>query len=189
MSGHVLAGLLPKQPLDLMRADETWNAVATPDDWGRHVLDALGDSTGAVFEDPVRQELVWIIPPGGVDAWPAAPPLGMTLYRAGDRLTVPGLDGDRGGTRWIHPPEADRLFTDAAALRREVEAVVGPLDEAADLAPVRVCRFCATTTRDHVVVDVWESSNGLRRVSWACQPCWRDTGGSAGHLLDTGKPR
>ncbi|MEV8062693.1 hypothetical protein AB0P37_41350 [Streptomyces antimycoticus] len=189
MSAAALATLLPDQALDLTRADENWNAVAAPDGWGRHVLDALGDSTGAIFEDPVLQQLVWIIPPGGADAWPVAPPLNITFYRAGDSLTVPGLNGSRCGTRWLHPPQADRLFTDADALCQAVEGVAGPLDQAADMDPMVVCRFCTTVTRDAAVIDVWESINGLRRVSYACQTCWRDTGGSAGYLLDQGKPR
>ncbi|MFT9479736.1 hypothetical protein [Streptomyces sp. Mo3] len=189
MSAAALATLLPDQAIDLTRADENWNAVATPDGWGRHVMDVLGDSTGAVFEDPVLQHLVWIIPPGGADDWPAAPPLNITLYRAGDRLNVPGLNGSRCGTRWLHPPQADWLFTDADALRQVVEGVVGPLNEAADMAPAQVCRFCTTITRDAAVIEVWESINGLRRISYACQTRWRDTGGSTGHLLDLGKPR
>ncbi|MEE4599154.1 hypothetical protein V2J94_46365 [Streptomyces sp. DSM 41524] len=115
--------------------------------------------------------------------------MNITLYRAGDRLNVPGLNGSCCGTRWLHPPQADRLFTDADALRQVVESVVGPLNEAADMAPAQVCRFCTTITRDAAVIEVWEFINGLRRISYVCQTCWRDTGGSTGHLLDLGKPR
>ena len=196
MSADALATLLPEQAIGPMNANEHWNAVAVAD-WGRHVLDALGDRTGAVFEDTVLRHLTWIIPPGAADTWPVAPPLKetlwdalrITLYQAGDDITVPGLTGPRGGDRWIHPPTEDRLFTDADALRLAVESVAGPLDEAAEKRPVQVCRFCFATTRDAGRLDTWESSNGLQRISYACKPSWHDIGGSDVHLLGPKGPR
>ncbi|MFI0769233.1 hypothetical protein ACH4TQ_30735 [Streptomyces sp. NPDC021218] len=196
MSADALATLLPEQGIDSMIADEQWNAVGVVD-WGRHVLDALGDRTGAVFEDPVLRHLTWIIPPGAADAWPVAPPvketlfeaLRITLYQAGDNITVPGLTGSRGGDRWIHPPTEDRLFTDAGALRHAIESIAGPLDEAAEKSPVRVCRFCCGTTRDAIRIDMREFSNGLMSISYTCKPCWHDTGGSDAHLLGSKGPQ
>ena len=196
MSAEALATLLPEQAIGPMNANEHWNAVAILD-WGYHILDALGDCTGAVFEDPVLRHLTWIIPPGAADDWPVGPPLRealfetlrITLYQTGDDITVPGLTGCRAGDRWIHPPTGDRLFTDAGALRRAVEGVVGPLEEAAEKGPVWLCRFCNITTREVEVFGNWESSNGLRRTSYACKPCWRDIGGNDVHLLGQKGPR
>lgn len=149
MTAAALATLLPGQAINLMHADEHWNALAIVG-WGHHVLAALGDRTGAVFEDPVLQHLTWIIPPGAADAWPVGPPLKETLFEAlritvyqeGDDICVPGLTGgSRCGTRWIRPPSEDQLYTDAEALRGAVEGIVGPLKEAAEKGPVRLCRF------------------------------------------------
>ncbi|MFD8509740.1 hypothetical protein ACFV27_01140 [Streptomyces antimycoticus] len=196
MTATALATLLPDQAINLKHADEHWNALAIVD-WGHHVLNALGDRTGAVFEDPVLRHLTWIIPPGAADAWPVGPPLKetlfealrITLYQEGDDITVPGLTGSRCGTRWIRPPSEDQIFTAADALRGAVEGVVGPLEEAAEKRTVVMCCFCGGATREAEVIGTWGSSNSLRRSAHACKPCWSDIGGSDMHLLGPKEPR
>jgi hypothetical protein len=185
MNRAVPTSLLPDAPIGIRRADDTWNAVATPDDWGHQVLKTLGHHSGAAMKDPTLGHLVWFIPPGGADSWPDAHQMSVFVYRAGDVLTVPGFRGWHDGSRWIHRPSARRTFTDPGALRMAVEHVAGPLADAEALGPVWVCCLCGRLTRDPVPVDSWESvSNGRRRTSWACQPCWSGTsqGGDGRHL-------
>ena len=197
MTAAALATLLPERAIGPRNATEHWNAVAILD-WGRVVLDALGDDTGAVFEDPVLRHLTWIIPPGSADAWPLGSPLQenlfealrITLYQTGDDITVPGLiGGSRCGARWIHPPTEDRLFTAADVLRVAVEGVVGPLEEATQKGPVWLCRLCGTTTREVEMIDKPQSIDGMGRISYACKPCWQDIDGSDVHLLGPKEPQ
>ncbi|MBO3682714.1 hypothetical protein [Streptomyces sp. NEAU-YJ-81] len=174
--------LRPDTPLGLKRADDTWNAVEAPSDWGRLTLDALGEHAGAVLEDAVFRRLVWFVPPGGIDDWPAPASLRLTLYRAGDELLVPQWSGYKGMNTWLRTP-ATGLFTDPEALRSAMEEVVGPLDEADRADFVVVCHFCATPTRDAEVIDRRESENGRLYRRYACSPCLRATGGDRVHLL------
>ncbi|WAP59097.1 hypothetical protein [Streptomyces sp. S465] len=111
------ASLRPDTPIGIKYADDTWQAISTANDWGRCVLDALGDHTGAVLEDTALRHLVWFVPPGGVDGWPTPEPLRLTLYRAGDSLLVPRLNGYRGVNVWLRTPKANGLFTDPNTLR------------------------------------------------------------------------
>ncbi|MFF5668767.1 hypothetical protein ACFY8S_01300 [Streptomyces hygroscopicus] len=183
----VPASLRPEAPIGMKYAD-TWNAVATPNDWGRCVLDALKDRTGAVLEDRALRHMVWFIPPGRADGWPTPEPLRLTVYRAGDGLLVPRLNGYRGVNVWLRTPGANGLFTDPATLRWAIEGVVGPLGQAGGRSPVVVCHFCAIPTRDAQAIDEWESFNtGTPHVRYACRSCLNATGGDRGHLRDQRK--
>ncbi|MCQ6246188.1 hypothetical protein [Streptomyces malaysiensis] len=181
----VPASLRPDTPIAVKYADDTWHAIATPNDWGRCVLDALGDRTGAVIEDVALRHLAWFVPPGGGDDWPTPAPLRLTRYRAGDGLLVPQLNGYRGVNRWLRTPGEAGLFTDPDTLRSAMEHVAGPLDQAAELDSVVVCHFCTTPTRDVRLIDNWESSNtGALHRRYACRPCLSVTGGDRIHLLN-----
>ncbi|GAA3369778.1 hypothetical protein GCM10017744_090860 [Streptomyces antimycoticus] len=116
-----------------MRANETWNAVATPNTWGYHVLANLAGRNGAVLEDPTRPQMVWFIKSGGADGWPGAHKMGVMVYRTGDVLTVPWLNGYRCGSRWLRTPTEQLLFTDPGMLRMALEEVAGPLADAEQL--------------------------------------------------------
>ncbi|WNE95562.1 hypothetical protein PS467_09560 [Streptomyces luomodiensis] len=177
------ASLRPDTPIGMKYADDTWHAISTANDWGRCVLDALGDHTGAVLEDTALRHLVWFVPPGGVDGWPTPEPLRLTLYRAGDSLLVPRLNGYRGVNVWLRTPKANGLFTDPNTLRSAMERLVGPLEQAAGRSPVVVCHFCAIPTRDAQVIDAWESFSTGAHVRYACHPCLSATGGGRVHLL------
>ncbi|MER6145918.1 hypothetical protein ABT174_38910 [Streptomyces sparsogenes] len=185
MSGAVPANHLPDAPIGIRTADDTWNAVAVPDDWGHHVLKTLGHHSGAVLRDPTRGHLVWFIPSDGADAWPDARQMSVFIHRAGAALAVPGVKGGRDGTRWLQQPSKRRGFTDPGTLRLAVEHVAGPLADAEVLGPMRVCCCCGKLTRDPVPVDDWESiSYGLGRTAFACRPCWSGTprSGDGRHL-------
>ncbi|MER8160217.1 hypothetical protein [Streptomyces sp. NPDC094472] len=180
----VPASLRPEGPIGIKYADGTWNAVAAPNDWGRCVLDILEDRTGAVLEDTALRHLVWFVPPGGADGWPTPEPLRLTVYRAGDGLLVPRLNGYRGVNVWLRTPKANGLFTEPNRLRSAMEKVVGPLEQDVVLVSVVVCQFWATPTRDAQVIDAWESfSNGAPHVRYACRRCLNATGGDCVHLL------
>ncbi|MFG2225403.1 hypothetical protein [Streptomyces sp. NPDC048644] len=71
-----------------------------------------------------------------------------------------------------------------AALRDAVEAVVGPLADAAHQGPVAVCHYCDAPTRSGIEVDALISESGPGLVLHACRTCWRDTarGGDGRHL-------
>lgn len=85
-----------------VQIEVTWAAVGLPSDWGHIVLDALGDQAGAVFEYRAMTRLVWVLPPGGAADWPLA--RNNAVYRFG--------------------------LIDPTLLRRAVETVLGPLEEA-----------------------------------------------------------
>lgn len=65
MSRAVAASLRPDTPIAVKYADDTWHAIATLNEWGRCVLDALGDRTGTVIEGVALHHMVWFVSPGG----------------------------------------------------------------------------------------------------------------------------
>lgn len=180
---------LPDRPVDLVRVDESWAAVAMPSDWGRLVLDALGAEAGAVYEDQAMSHMVWVLPPGGAADWPPAENNGIHRHGAGGLLLVPGLTGHL-GTRWLrHPPQAGP--TDPCRLRGAAETILGPLDAAASLPPVMVCRYCKAPAREGRAEAVLPMLTAPDVVRWVCRPCWRriQAGGTGRHLRLVRRPR
>lgn len=161
---------LPDAPVQLLRVDE-WAALGMPSDWGRLVLDALGAEAGPVFEDAALCHLVWVLPPGGAADWPPAQNNAVHRFAPGSLLLVPGLAGHL-GTCWVRPP-LDGPLTDPHRLRVEVERILGPLDGAAELPPVVVCRYCRRPTRQGRVEADLPMFDGPDVLRWACLPCWR----------------
>lgn len=183
-----LAVTPPYLPTDtriaLMPVDDRWAAVSLPSDWGQHVVEALGDRAGPVLEDPALRQLAWPLPPGGGADWPNARAAGVLWYGPGDHLLVPGVDGYHDGTRWLRSPLDERAFTDPPTLRAAIEFVLGPLDEAAALGRLAVCRYCRAPSRDVVLVETFHAASGGGFEWYACRRCWADTlrGGDGRHL-------
>jgi hypothetical protein len=170
-------------PVGLVKISASWTAVSVPSDWGALVRDVLGDQCGPVMEDLGLRTLAWPLPAGGGAQWPDAQAAGVAWHGPGEDFLVPGLAGHH-VARWVRPPTADRQFTDPELLRVGIEFVAGPLEEAAALGPVAVCRYCGTPTRDALLVDSWDSLSGPGWAWYACRPCWSDTvrGGDGSHL-------
>jgi hypothetical protein len=170
--------------IGLVVVGDTWAALSIPSDWGRQVLDVVGDKSGPVFDEPARLHLVWLLPPGGAADWPDAKATRVIRYGRGDRLLVPGAGGYHDGTRWLRSPLEPPLFTDPDVLRAAIEFVIGPLEEAAVLGPVVVCQFCRAPTRDGHLTDEFMSPSGPLYRSYACPRCWSITaaGGEGRHL-------
>lgn len=97
---------LPEGSIGLVRVAPTWAALSVPGDWGRQVLDVLGDQTGPVFDEPARLHLVWTLPADGASDWPDAKAAQVVRHGHGDLLLVPGPDGYHDGTRWLRSPPA-----------------------------------------------------------------------------------
>jgi hypothetical protein len=161
-----------------------WAALSVPSDWGRHVLDILGDETGPVFNEPARWHLVWILPGGGAADWPDARAARVIRYGHGDRILVPGLAGHVDGTRWLRSPLKCPRFTDPDMLRAGIEFVIGPLADAARLGPVMTCQSCRAPTRHGRVTDAYLGPSGPLLCSYTCPRCWSLTvaGGEGRHL-------
>ncbi|MEC3995135.1 hypothetical protein VSR01_16995 [Actinacidiphila sp. DG2A-62] len=120
----------------------------------------------------------------GAADWPDASAARVVRYGHGHRLLVPGPDGYHDGTRWLRSPLELPQYTDPHALRVSIEFVIGPLEEAAVLGPVRVCQHCRAPTRDGHLVEVFEGPSGSLYRSYACPRCWARTaaGGEGRHL-------
>lgn len=162
-------------PLGHVQIDQSWTAVSVPSVWGGHVLDVLGDRSGPVMEDPALRLLTWPLPSGGGATWPDASAAAITRHGPGEFLLIPGLNGYRDGTRWLRPPAPGRLFTDPDLLRMAIEFVAGPLEEAARLGTLTVCRYCGAPTRDVVLVEEFTAASGGGYQWHACQRCWLAT--------------
>lgn len=162
-------------PLAQMKVDRSWTAVSVPSVWGGLVVDVLGEQGGPVMEDPALRLLTWPLPPGGGASWPDAGAAAITWHGPGALLVMPGLGGYHDGTRWLRPPIPGRLFTDPDLLRAAIEFVAGPLEDAARLGPLTVCRYCGTPTRDAVVVEEFAAASGAGYQWHACRRCWLAT--------------
>jgi hypothetical protein len=175
---------LPDERIGLVRVAPTWAALSVPADWGRLVLDVLGDQTGPVFDEPARLHLVWILPADGASDWPDVRAAQVVRYGHGDLLLVPGPDGYHDGTRWLRSPLDLPRYTDPHVLRAGIEFVIGPLEEAAALGPVRVCESCRTPTRRGRLTEEFMGPSGPPYASYACPRCWTAAavGGEGRHL-------
>jgi hypothetical protein len=170
--------------IDLIDVGGTWAALSVPSDWGRQVLDVLGDEAGPVFDEPARLHLVWMLPAGGAADWPDARAAHVIRYGPGDKILVPGPAGYHDGTRWLRSPMEPPTFTDPHVLRAGIEFVIGPLEDVAALGPVVVCQFCRTPTRNGRLTEEFVAASGPYIASYACPRCWRSTvaGGEGRHL-------
>jgi hypothetical protein len=175
---------LPDERIGLVRIAPSWAALSVPADWGRQVLDVLGDRTGPVFDEPARLHMVWILPADGAFDWPDATAAGVVRHGGGDLLLVPGPDGYHDGTRWLRSPLELPQYTDPHVLRGAIEFVIGPLEEVAELGPVVVCQSCRTPTRNGHLTEVFVGSSGPLYPSYSCSRCWAATatGGQGRHL-------
>ncbi|BAU86939.1 hypothetical protein SLA_6070 [Streptomyces laurentii] len=162
----------------LMGVDERWSAVRVLSHWSHLVLGALGAlgaQGGPAFEDLGLCHIVWPLPPGGADDWPDATAAGVLPTEPGERLLVPGLKG-MPGMPWLHPPAAERPFTDPGVLRRAVETVIGSLEDAGALGPVAVCHECGAATRDAELVAFTPQMCGPGWSTYECRSCYDGRG-------------
>ncbi|MEU7021893.1 hypothetical protein ABZ990_14700 [Streptomyces sp. NPDC046203] len=167
---------LPYLPREGKRFDELtvgspWCAVAVPMTWGPRVLTTLGDLGGPVFEDPGRLHLVWPLPEGAAADWPDLTAIRVVRYGPGDELIVPARHRTLSGMCWLWPPEEDRPYVDVTTLRRAIETLIGPLEEAAAKGEVEVCHFCGAVTAAVVLVAWGKQESGPGWSWYACQPC------------------
>lgn len=120
--------------------------------------------------------MVWPLPPGATADWPDLAAIRVVQYGSGDELLIPGPRKTLTGMCWLWPPEEDRPYVDPAMLRRAVETLIGPLDEAAAKVEVEVCRYCNAVTAD-VVLVAWGHQDSRPGWSWyACKPCFHARG-------------
>ncbi|WUH92462.1 hypothetical protein OG900_21710 [Streptomyces sp. NBC_00433] len=98
----------------LQAAGYEWDAVRVPSNIGQWALAALGESSGAVIEDPHERVLYWFVAQGATAEWdiPEIRLLGRAQY-----LVVPERGRLRGpGPHWHNGLEARVMLTNAAAL-------------------------------------------------------------------------
>jgi hypothetical protein len=178
------ASFLPDERIGLVTVAPSWAALSLPADWGRQVMDVVGDQAGPVFEEPARLHMAWILPGDGAADWPDASAAGVVRYGHGDLVLVPGSDGYHDGTRWLRSPLELPQYTDPHVLRACIEFVIGPLEEAAALGPVRVCQSCRAPTRNGHRTEEFIGPSGPLYSSYACPRCWAMTasGGVGRHL-------
>jgi len=91
-------------------AGQWWDAVRVPRHIGEAVLTALGDTSGAVIEDPASGLLYWLVPPGSAADWGLPAQSGVQVYGAATYLTVPGPQRTA-GPHWRVPPSPSRCLT------------------------------------------------------------------------------
>jgi hypothetical protein len=156
---------------ELLTVDSRWSALSLPMSWGARVLTTLGELGGPVFEDPGLLHLVWPLPADAAADWPDLTPIRITRYGPGDELLIPGPQRTLSGMCWLWPPEDGRPYVDPATLRRAIEMLIGPLDEAAAKGEVEVCRYCDAVTAEVVRVAWGEQESGPGWSWYACQPC------------------
>lgn len=123
---------------ELQPAGKSWDIVRVPLSVGigKRTLDLLGDTTGAVIENPIDRVLYWLIAPGAAAEWdmdllPSVQVWGATAY-----IEVPPVGFETGpGVRWRVPLQHDRYLTDPAtlfaALQTATREALGPREEAA----------------------------------------------------------
>ncbi|MFJ1580434.1 hypothetical protein [Streptomyces sp. NPDC088182] len=166
---------LPAEPIETVTIPDSWNAVTVPSEWAGLVLGILGPRSGAVLEDAFARETVWFIPPGGAADWPETRDLGLRVLHTGHGIALAGPDGFRNDMTWLRSPLMPSPLTACDDLRAAIEHTVGPLDQAAALGPVRVCRYCGAPVRDAHLVRRVESLNAFGWATYACGPCWNTT--------------
>ena len=115
-------------------AGQWWDAIRVPRHLGEVILAALGDTAGAVIEDPNGALLYWLVPPGQTTGLEELQPTaGIQVRGATTHIAMPGPQCTA-GPHWRVPPTRRRCLTDPAALREAVEAAVratfGPCEAA-----------------------------------------------------------
>lgn len=127
-----LAEWLPAGRVVAMRAaGQWWDAVRVPRHIGENVLTVLGDTSGAVIEDPAGAVLYWLVPPGAASGWVLPQLCGVQIQGDTAHLAVPGPQRTA-GPHWRIPPSPSRCLTPAAPLGAVLlDAVNTSRDEAA----------------------------------------------------------
>ncbi|MFJ9214204.1 hypothetical protein [Streptomyces sp. NPDC102264] len=176
-------GLPADAPVALVTIPGAWNAVTLPAAWADRVLDILGTRSGACLEDDAYRHMMWFIPPGTAADWPDTGSLDVRVQGAGTHVTLAGPTGHSPTMRWHRTPGLAPL-TSAHELRRAIERIVGPLEKAGELGPVRPCRYCGTLFQGGILLGRMEFASGADRAWYTCAQCWFDTGGACpGHHL------
>lgn len=115
--------------MTLRAAGQWWDAVRVPRHVGEAVLTALGDTSGAVIEDPSGALLYWLVPPGTAEGWHLPPRSGVEIHGTATYLAVPGTQRTA-GPHWRIPPTPSRCLTPADALGdllRTAVVAIGPI--------------------------------------------------------------
>jgi hypothetical protein len=107
--------LPPGRVVALRAAGQWWDAVRVPRHIGESVLTALGDTSGAVIEDPAGGLLYWLIPPGEASAWSLPQLCGVQVQGDTAHVAVPGPQRTAGPHGRI-PPSPSRCLTPGAPL-------------------------------------------------------------------------
>ncbi|MEU0811514.1 hypothetical protein [Streptomyces sp. NPDC005970] len=101
---------------------------------GRRALDLLGETTGAVIENPFDKVLYWLIAPVSATEWDMSRLPNIQVWGTTAYIEVPSLGFETGpGVRWRVPLRYDRYLTDPvalfAALRTAIREALGPREE------------------------------------------------------------
>lgn len=120
---HLAEWLPAGRVVSLRAAGQWWDAVRVPRHIGESVLIALGDSSGAVIEDPAGALLYWLVPPGAASGWRFPEFCGVQIQGDTTYLAVPGPQRTA-GPHWRIPPTPSRCLTAAAPLGEILRSAV-----------------------------------------------------------------
>ena len=117
---------------ELRPAGRSWDVVRVPLSIGvgNRALGLLGDTTGAVIQNPFDEVLYWLIAPGSAATWDMTLLSGTQVWGATAYIEVPAIDCRKGpGIHWRVPPR-DHHLTDPtallAALKTATHEALGP---------------------------------------------------------------
>lgn len=105
--------------VQLQPAGRSWDVVRAPLSIGigKRTLDLLGETTGAVIENPIDRVLYWLIEPGAAAEWDMSLLPSVKVWGATAYIEVPPIGFETGpGVRWHVPLWHDQYLTDPAAL-------------------------------------------------------------------------
>ncbi|MFG2948334.1 hypothetical protein [Streptomyces adustus] len=108
--GRVLQLPLGGRFFDIVVTASCPEAYAVMDllDQVQHTGDGQPDACGPVIEDPTRQWLIWLVPPGTSETW-MPHRYGLCLGRPHQLALPPMLQTEPPGPYWLRPCRGDRL--------------------------------------------------------------------------------
>ncbi|MGW3571231.1 hypothetical protein ACWDSL_46385 [Streptomyces sp. NPDC000941] len=110
--------------MELQPAGKSWDVVRVPFSIGigKRTLDLLGETTGAVIENPIDRVLYWLIAPGAAAEWDLSLLPSVQVWGATAYVEVPPAGLETGpGVRWRVPLRNGQHLTDPAALHAALQ--------------------------------------------------------------------
>ncbi|MEU9792456.1 hypothetical protein AB0E27_17845 [Streptomyces sparsogenes] len=117
---------------ELQPAGRSWDVVRVPLSIGigNRTLGLLGDTTGAVIQNPFDEVLYWLIALRSAETWDMTLLPGIQVWGATAYIEVPPIDCRKGpGVRWRVPPRGQYLTDPGAllaALKTATHEALGP---------------------------------------------------------------